>query len=800
MSRAQSATHIGADSYIDTIYGCDPAMSMSAALTLSPEHARLAERAGEERQMANGNIGAVARVLAFAVLAVGLWFATKYGYAKPPVLGADASAAEFSAGRAYDRLGRLLGPEKPHPVSSDENAAVRARIQAEFTKLGVKTSTYKAFACNAWRGFVAVPCATTTDIIAEIVPGEGKAIVLLAHYDSVPAGPGASDDESGVAIVLETARALKARGGKSLHPVIGVITDGEEAGLLGAEAFLQNKDLKARVGAVVNVEARGTMGRSLLFQTSPADSKLIDLYAANMRFYSTSSLFAEIYKLLPNDTDLTLFIKQGFPSFNFAFSDNVADYHTPLDRRSNLSRLTLQEQGSNMLGVAAALEQTPYDGLKGHGEVYLDILGYAVPRMPAAWALPAAVVSLLLLLFAAWRAKDVAARDWVRAALLPPAMLIACGAIGWVLHTVAQIICGQPDPSYAYPIALREGLVFGVAAMVLLTARMADARAAALGVWIWFAVLGVLTAAFLPGISPYFLFPAMLAALAALTGNRWAFAVPMLAASVIWIGLVASGEGLMGLKLHPLFTVPAAFAAMTMVPLLDMRSMSRGAWQACLAVAVMGALIATVIAGIQPAFSRTTAQRLSIRYAEGVAAQPLWALDAGAPLPAPLRAAAKFSAEPKKVIDGPFPSVYVAPAGDKPRYKVPAAEITADGAFGGGRRVTVALHGTAEASLMGIVIPKAAKVRTVDIHGQHLVAPSGFDDDSLIACASRDCANEIVSIETATRAAFTLTIVEQRFGLPDFAAKIVAARPPQAIPSQTGDVTLIVKKLQVPKR
>ena len=750
--------------------------------------------------MTNGNIGAVARVLAFAVLAVGLWFASKYLYAKPPVLGADAPASAFSAGRANDTLGRLLGPEKPHPVSSDENAAVRARIQAEFARLGVKTSTYTAFACNAWRGFVAVPCATTTDIIAEIVPGEGKAIVLLAHYDSVPAGPGASDDESGVATVLETARALKARGGKSLHPVIGVITDGEEAGLLGAEAFLQNKDLKARVGAVVNVEARGTTGRSLLFQTSPADSKLIDLYASHVPFTATSSLFAEIYRLLPNDTDLTLFIKQGFPSFNFAFSDNVADYHTTLDRRANLSRLTLQEQGSNMLGVATALEQTPYDSLKGHGEVYLDILGYAVPRMPASWALPAAVVSLLLLLFAAWRAKDVAARDWVRAALLPPAMLIACGAIGWVLHAIAQLISGQPDPSYAYPIALREGLAFGVAAMVLLTARMADARAAALGAWLWFAVLSVLTAAFLPGISPYFLFPAMLAALAALTGNRWAFVVPMLAASVIWIGLVATGEGLMGLKLHPLFTVPAAFAAMTMVSLLDVRSMSRGAWQASIGVTVIGALIATVIAGVQPAFSRTTAQRLSILYVEGAAPKPIWAVGANAPMPASLRAAASFSREPKVLLPGQGAAYYIAPAGDKALYAIRRAQITGDVTSNGERLVDVALHGTNDASAMVLIIPKAARIRSIDIRGQHLAPPKILEDDIYISCASRDCANETVVIEAATLNAFTLTIVEQRFGLPDFAAKLVAARPPQAIPSQNGDVTVIVKKLQVPKR
>jgi hypothetical protein len=750
--------------------------------------------------MESTSLGAVGRIAALTLLAVALWFASKYDYAKPRVLGADAAATEFSSGRAYDTLGRLLGPEKPHPVSSDENAAVRARIQAEFAKLGIKTSTYTAFACNPWRGFSVVPCATVTDIVAEIAPGEGKAIVLLAHYDSVPAGPGASDDESGTATVIETARALQARGTKSLHPVIGVITDGEEAGLLGAEAFLQNARLKARVGVVVNVEARGTQGRSLLFQTSPADSKLIDLYAKHLPFYSTSSLFAEIYKLLPNDTDLTLFIREGFPSFNFAFSDNVADYHTPFDRRSNLSRLTLQEQGCNMLGVASALEETQYDALNGHGEVYLDVFGYALPRMPASWALPAAIVSLLLLLFAAWRAKDVAARDWLRALLLPPALLIGCGVMGWVLHTMAQLISGQPDPSYAYPIAFREALAFGVAAMVLLTARMADARAAALGVWLWFAVLSVLTAAFLPGLSPYFLFSTVLAALAALTGNRWAFVVPMLAACVIWIGLVATGEGLMGLKLHPLFTVTAAFAALTMVSFLDVRAMSRGAWQACIGVAAAGALIATIIAGLQPAFSRTTAQRLSIRYVEGATPKPLWAIDANAPVPAPLRAAADFSHAPKALIQGQAAGYYTAPAGDAQRYVVPPAKITADGAAGSGRRVTVALHGTADASAMGVVIPQAAKLASIDIHGQHLVPPKGFSGDTLIACASRDCANEAISIDAATHDAFKLTIIEQRYGLPDFAAKIVAARPPQAIASQSGDLVLLLKTVAVGKR
>ena len=368
-------------------------------------------------------VRALARVVALTLIAAAFWFLGKYDYAKPAVLDANAAATAFSAGRVEATLARVLGPEIPHPVSSDENANVRARIQKEFAALGVKTTTYKAFTCNAWRGFGFIPCATVIDIIADVVPGEGKAIVLLAHYDSVPAGPGASDDESGVATVLETARALRARGGKSLHPVIAVITDGEEAGLLGANAFLEKPALKARVGAVVNVEARGTRGRSLLFQTSPGDSKLIDLYAKAVPFYATSSLYAEIYRLLPNDTDLTLFIKQGFTSFNFAFSENVADYHTPLDRRENLSPLTLQEQGDNMLGVVtSALEQTGYAGLKGGDDVYLDIFGAMVAaHADKAWALPLAIVVLSLVLMgaAAFRARlpEARRRDWMYALL-----------------------------------------------------------------------------------------------------------------------------------------------------------------------------------------------------------------------------------------------------------------------------------------------------------------------------------------------------------------------------------------------
>jgi len=758
--------------------------------------------------MANGNWQALARVVILTAIAVAFWALAKYSYRQPDILTLNAPPASFSAERAYATLGRVLGPEKPHPVSSDENAAVRARILKEFAALGVKTSTYTAFTCNAWRGFASIPCATVTDILAEVMPGEGKAIVLLAHYDSVPAGPGASDDESGAATVLETARALRSRAGKSLHPVLAVITDGEEAGLLGAQAFLENPAFKARVGVVVNVEARGTRGRSLLFQTSPGDGNLIDLYARSVPYYATSSVYAEIYRLLPNDTDLTLFIKQGFPSFNFAFSDNVADYHTPLDRRDNLSKRTLQEQGDNMLGVAAKLEHTDYARLAGNNAVYLDIFGAVLPRFPASWALPLAIVCLLIMIAAAYRTDGISRRDWLLAILMPPALLIACGVVGLLLHSLAVAISGQPDPSYAYPIALREGLAFGVVAAVLLVARMTTAHAATLSVWLWFAVLSVLMAAFLPGISPYFLFPALLASIAGLVlivapnamhGSRGdaVFAPAEVLALAIWLGMVAAGEGLMGLKLHPLFTIPAAFATMTLIPYLDARHIHRNVWIACLVVSVGGALVATIIAGLQPAYSRTQAQRLSIRYVEDVVKKKAsWALDAGAPLPASLRGAAPFSKDPVQLMPEPFPANYVAPAGGL-QYPVPQADIVSDAVVDGAHRVAITLHGSPETSTIGIIVPKSAKLRSIDIHGQHLVAPKDNNTGTLLGCASRDCAGETVTFEFGSRSDISLLVGEQRFGLPAIAAKLIAARPANAIPSQSGDYIMLTNTLTV---
>jgi len=749
------------------------------------------------------------RIALVALACLAVWFLSYYESQPHKQDYAAKPATEFSAIRADAALGRILGPEIPDPVSSDANAAVRARIQKEFADLGVPTRTYTAFTCNAWRGFGFVACATVTDIIADVVPGQGKAIVLLAHYDSVPAGPGASDDKSGVVTVLETVRALKARGGSSLHPVIAVITDGEEAGLLGANAYLQNAALKDRVGVVINVEARGTRGQSLLFQTSAGDGKLIDLYAHAAPVMATSSLYAEIYKFLPNDTDLTLFIRAGFPSYNFAFADNVKYYHSPFDQRRNLSRATLQMHGDNMLSVASALEHTDYAALKGGNDVYLSVLGQFLPRLPESWALPFALLVFIGIAAAAWlaRREESSWRGTLGAAFMPPALIAGCVVAGFIVAFIAKVISGHPDPSYAYPLAMRLALGFGVFAVTLFVSRMTSARSAVTSAWLWMAGLGIVTAIFLPGISPYFTFPSFIAAILLLltarrgwddTLGRVAVAVSALGALIVWIALVCSGETLMGLSLHELFTVPAAFGLMTVVPLLA----GRRTGAAMIGFGAL-AIACAVWQGVTPSYSAETPQRINILYFENGTAPARWIADTAwkaigtEPIPDQLIRAGNLKLDADAYEGLNLGSAYVGDAG-APRYPLPAAQVVSDSKQGGHRVVTLAFNGSAETNVMMLRIPKEAKLLGIDFRGQHMVTPPGWSEATRLLCVTRDCRDMKVTLTLGNTGPLSFTFGEERYGLPAFGDALKAARPNTAMPSQSGDAVILANTLKLP--
>ena len=724
------------------------------------------------------------RIWGLAALVVGIWLLSVYGQSRPAALGLDAPATQFSAARADAFLGRLLGDQEPRPAGSAENAALRARLLKELAELGVNARTETRMSCadERRRGFI--PCATISNIVAGGAPGSGKRILLMAHTDSVAAGPGAGDDMSGVATILETIRALKARGLTGEHPITALFTDGEESGLLGARAYLKTPLVTAKTGAVINVDSRGNQGPSYLFQTSAGDAKLIDLYARSVPNLAASSLYAEIYKILPNDTDLTPFLRAGVTGYNFAFIGNQAHYHTPLDRREHIDPRSLQQHGDNVLELTDALSRTDFAALRGDNAIYLDVLGRWLPRLPVGWALPLSLAAFLLIALAGFftprERREI--RRPVLAFLMPPLLIAGCIGMGFALHFLAAWISGHADPSFAHPLWLRLSLAFGAFAVALVMSR----GAGVITCWLWLAGLAIACAIFAPGLTPYFLFPSLVAApllLATFAGGRgFALCVAMLAGLIVWIGFNAASEPIMGLKMHPLFMITAAFGLITLLPLLA-KAKAR-AWGISLAASLVLAIALAVTAGLQPAYSADAPQRLNLGYIE-MDGRASWLADPVPRLPESLRAAVNFSAEPQQMLE----MFYVAPAGAS-RYPAPTAVVTREG-----DTVTLDLKTSGDAVML--MVPAKAKLQSMTIAG---VTTHASGDRITILCGTPDCATARMTLRLASSEPVNVQLLAQRRGLPPEGAKLLKARPPQAVPSRAGDRTILAASIAIPGR
>src|SRR4051794_29535864 len=310
----------------------------------------------------------------------------------PSPLPESAPPTSFSAMRAIHFERELLGGDVPHPLGTAAHDAVRDRLAAHFRALGYDVTIQRTFACSPW-----ITCSPVANLIAR-TPGDTRpnALVLAAHYDSVGAGPGVSDDGFGVATILETARAL--RNEHFRNPIVYLATDAEEAGLLGAEAFVADPALLRNAAAVINVDTRGTSGPSFLFETSRHNAWLARIMAEALPRPSTSSFYYDIYELLPNDTDLTVFKRAGLAGVGFGNIGRPVHYLSPLDNFANVTPSTIQDNGDHALGMARALAGADLRQSSSGNAVWFDVLTFFVIWWPQQFSLAVAIVAFVLLL------------------------------------------------------------------------------------------------------------------------------------------------------------------------------------------------------------------------------------------------------------------------------------------------------------------------------------------------------------------------------------------------------------------
>jgi hypothetical protein len=331
--------------------------------------------------------------IAFALLILIGLFAIR-SIEPPPAADENAPVTEFSAARAMRDVREIA--KKPHPLGSAEIDRVREYLAGRLRELGanpqVQTTTvarHSPFGPDTW--------ATVKNLVAKI-PGSHPtgALMIVAHYDSVPSGPGAGDDAASVAAILETMRALKA-GPALSNDLIVLFTDGEELGMLGAQGFVETYPALDNIKVVLNFEMRGDYGPSIMFQTSAHDSWLIDQLAAAAPFPHASSGAESVYKRMPNDTDLTVFLDAGMAGMNFAAAGGITRYHTALDNADLLDQRTLQHQGSYALSVARQFGSIDLNAPQTHDAVFFVVVGELI-HYSARLATPLAILVTILVL------------------------------------------------------------------------------------------------------------------------------------------------------------------------------------------------------------------------------------------------------------------------------------------------------------------------------------------------------------------------------------------------------------------
>jgi hypothetical protein len=740
--------------------------------------------------------------------------------AAPPPRHRAAHPAEFSLDRALGHVAMIA--RAPHPTGSAELVHVRRYILNQLAALHVPAETLTTTAVGT-RYAVA---GTVTNILARLPgrAGTGGAVLLVAHYDGVAAGPAAADDGSGVAILLETLRALQ--GGAPLaHDVLALFTDGEEAGLLGAAAFA-TQDARARsVGIMVNLEARGSGGRSLMFETSPGDLNLVRAFARVVPDATGTSFLATIYRLLPNDTDLSELARMGVPGLNFAFVGRVLTYHTPSDNPAHLDAASLDHQGRAALALARSFGTSGPPARTSRDATFFNLPLVGMIVYPTSWGRPLAALAAVALLLAI--IPGMARR---RFRLREPATGIA-GLLAVLVVTVVMSLLvwlgvtrfhtTRPDGGYPEWSGLYLGaLTLLAAGTTTLGARVARRWAAPTGMTVgvlpaWVAA-AIAATMLLPGAGYVFAWPALLGAVAigidvAAPGRRathlasraagiaagglalvFSTQIVALVFQGLGIGLPSIGAiaALELLVLWPLaawlpglgtgywWTFPSAcgvgFAALLALGLVTVRNDARRPRRDL----VMYALDA----GTHTAHWYASASDRYTRQFVGVApalVQPS----------AVERLALGLLAAPAGVRSAPAPALDL----EAPRVQVVADTTRLDA---GGRTLVVRIV-PSRAGTDLLIRTAGATVRTASVNGQTITTAwrRRQTRDWHLTYANAEGTGIVLRLELASTAPVPFAVAERRDGLPALPGRTLQPRPPGIESIQVPDATVVFRDL-----
>jgi hypothetical protein len=699
----------------------------------------------------------------------------------------------FNTEQAFDRLTRILGDERPHPVDSNANDAVRARLITEIESIGFEPIVNKRFHCssNNW----ALLCAQVQNVMFWIGEPGPNAIMIASHYDSVPTGPGAADDGSGVAASLEIAHNLKDRNLK--RPILVVITDGEEVGLIGASSFVENNPIAKMVTAVVSMEARGNSGPVALIETSQPNGRDLASLNTDIQTPIASSLAADVYAAMPNSTDVTQYLKLGLDASNFALGGDAEFYHTPQDNLARLNKRSLFHMGATALGSVESLLEKPGDEPEQQW-MYIDLFGLIILKLPQLLGLPLIALGGLL-------AATVFIRNGkggaVKALAFPPLAIVL--GVGFAIGITMLIAALRPETHFAAasPWALRgaqnAAALLGAVFVFMLFSKGTPKPRLIMASWIWFALLGMGATLFFPGAAVLFA-PALAIILLAgflFTSQSFIASILIALAAILFTIMGVATSALGEIMLFPEYAAPfAIFIVLSFILFAPFFAPDGGLNKSssiALSIFCLGFVgVFGITALFVAAYSIDAPRGLSIMHSQKEAGEAHWSTRASEPLPESMTEIGNFEVG---ILQGFGRKRLIT---DAPSFATQGikANILRNEIIGEERLIALKID-AADTDVLDLSFTGTSKaLYSISING---VISEKIPQGS-IRCTGRSCREILLEAKmNANTQDVSINFTGYRYGLGPESQALLNSRPDWALPQHRGDVRAINKELKL---
>jgi len=739
----------------------------------------------------------LAALISLLTVSTALWLEQPH-----PLTPNSAPATEYSGERAMSLLNHLLAENLPHPVGSKQNRVIKQRIQAWLDEQGIDHQEQRAWGCNAKRH----SCAYVENVIA-IIPGQvtGPYVALMAHYDSVPHAVGAGDDMAGVVAVLETARAARAVGGFR-HPIMLLITDGEETGLHGAEAFFKQHPLAAQIGVLLNLEGSGTRGASMVLRTSMANAWYMNFFADTAAQPMGSSLADEVFKRMPNDTDFSVSLTAKIPGIDFSFAGERNHYHTPNDNPENLDPRTVQHHGDNLFPLTLQLANADLSTQHDTKVAYLNSFG-AWLQWPTHWTPIMYGLAGVLLFWASIRAGGSVQQILLASVVLPLSTLIIGGMLVHLCMALLSAINGVtvPWPAYLWP--QRLIVLSGTTLPALLCGRWLAERFALdtllvagwLGVWLLTLPVLLVMPDAAAMLMPQLLLAATLLSLANCLGRYPALKAGLflgtLAVAALFLPTALLLEQTQG---YGLVVTVWPWVGLYVICLLGfLRGPALIASTRLVGAALLTGLVA---ASVLPVYSEHRPQHLNVLYIQDTdASKAMLHIETEGQVPPAMLEASPFQPDAGQAVPwSSTPIPFLAPVANV-HLPAPTVDVVESRTIKDERQVRLRLSSQRHAWRLRLYLPASAAIKSATVDGVKLSLPSYEQENSpsytgLLFYGTQNH-DVIVNLTLASTEPVTGFLVDSSPSLPDIANGLIKARPSEALPVHSGDRSTVFTKV-----